>query len=69
MLLAIGRLFIGAVVWVVVVILAFLSGVFGGGGRGLFELAHAAVFFIPLWALWPVVKSIYLLIDERSNDR
>jgi hypothetical protein len=65
---AISRLFVGAVIWFGLVILAFLSGFFVGGGKGLFELAHAAVFVIPLWAIWPVVKSIYLLIDRKSSD-
>jgi hypothetical protein len=64
------RLTGGALVWVLLAALAISSAIpYGGGSAGLFQLAFAATFFIPLWAIWPVAKYIFILFKKKNINQ
>lgn len=52
------RLFLGAVIAVVVLLVAMVTGFFGGGGKGMFLLVWIAIIATPIWALVPLVRAI-----------
>jgi LSD1 subclass zinc finger protein len=61
----VGRLLIGAVVWLVVAALVLMSAVpYGGGNRGLIGLLKLVTYLIPLWAAFPLLTTLYELIAQ-----
>jgi hypothetical protein len=67
---AIFRMLVGTFAWVVLVALAIFSAVpYGGGSKPLFALALIATVCIPLWALWPALKSTYLLLTRKGTNQ
>jgi hypothetical protein len=52
------RLFVGATVAFVVLVLAMVAGFFGGSRGGLFGMVFWVVMFAIIWALVPIVRSM-----------
>ena len=65
------RLFIGGLVWVVMLALAILSAVpYGGGSKGLFALLQVTTTVVLVWAVFPVAKALYqLTIGSRDEPK
>ena len=65
-----GSLVIGALAWVVIVALTLLSAVpFGGGSKELIGLLILATIGIPIWAAFPLAKTIYELATRNSKRK
>ncbi len=65
------RLFIGIPIWVVIFLLALLSGLpYGGGSQGMFAFAAISPFFIALWVLVPFIEALgYMLKQRRPSEQ